>query len=143
DRIVAFAGISDFIDTQVKRYSSGMQARLGFAIAAHLDPEVLIIDEILAVGDRGFQRKAFQRLAEIARRDIPVVVVSHQLDRVAELCTKAVLLNRGRVVHAGSADACIARYVEEGLGVDGAGLPWEHLRLDGFDLESDLPVASG
>jgi len=86
DRIVEFAEISEFIDTQVKRYSSGMSARLGFAIAAHLDPEVLVIDEILAVGDRAFQRKAFERLAEITRREIPVVIVSHQLERVAELC---------------------------------------------------------
>ncbi|RIL01395.1 MAG: hypothetical protein DCC71_17810 [Proteobacteria bacterium] len=142
DDIVAFAGISEFIDTQVKRYSSGMQARLGFSIAAHLDPEVLIIDEILAVGDRSFQRVAFQRLAELTRRSIPVVVVSHQLDRVAELCSKAILLEHGRVAHAGPPGECIARYVESGLGADEArtGGP---VRFEPLVLEPDLPLASG
>src|SRR5438034_8166142 len=80
--IVEFAGVSDFVDTQVKHYSSGMQARLGFAVAAHLEPEVLLIDEVLAVGDLAFQHKVFERLKAMVRREIPVVIVSHQLDRV-------------------------------------------------------------
>jgi ABC-type polysaccharide/polyol phosphate transport system ATPase subunit len=143
DRIVAFAELSEFIDTQVKRYSSGMSARLGFAIAAHLDPEVLVIDEILSVGDRAFQRKAFDRLGEIARREIPVVIVSHQLDRVAELCSKAVLLNRGRVVRAGSADECISHYVAEGYGSEQTGLAWGPLELRRLSVEPDLPIRSG
>ncbi|MEP7088234.1 MAG: ABC transporter ATP-binding protein [Gemmatimonadota bacterium] len=111
DEIVEFAGIPDFIDTPVKRYSSGMHARLGFAIAAHLDPEVLIIDEVLAVGDSAFQQKAFGRIAEMRERGVPLVVVSHQLDRIAQLCTGAILLNRGRVVHTGTPAATIAAYV--------------------------------
>jgi lipopolysaccharide transport system ATP-binding protein len=143
DRIVEFAEISEFIDTQVKRYSSGMSARLGFAIAAHLDPEVLVIDEILSVGDRSFQRKAFDRLAEIARREIPVVIVSHQLDRVAALCSKAILLNRGRLVRAGSADECISHYVAEGFGDERLGLAWGRLQLSRLTLEPDLPIVSG
>lgn len=143
DRIVEFAELSEFIDTQVKRYSSGMSARLGFAIAAHLDPEVLVIDEILSVGDRAFQRKAFDRLAEIARREIPVVIVSHQLDRVAELCSKAVLLNRGRVVRAGSAEECISHYVTEGYGGQQTGLAWDRLELRRLAIEPDLPIRSG
>jgi ABC-type polysaccharide/polyol phosphate transport system ATPase subunit len=143
DRIVEFAEISEFIDTQVKRYSSGMSARLGFAIAAHLDPEVLVIDEILSVGDRSFQRKAFTRLAEIARREIPVVIVSHQLDRVAELCSQAILLNRGRVVRVGSAAECISHYVAEGFGDERLGLAWGPLRLSQLRVEPDLPIASG
>jgi len=143
DRIVEFAELSEFIDTQVKRYSSGMSARLGFAIAAHLDPEVLVIDEILSVGDRAFQRKAFDRLAEIARREIPVVIVSHQLDRVAELCSKAVLLNRGRVVRSGTADECIAHYVAEGYGNERTGLVWGRLQLQRLTIEPDLPIRSG
>jgi ABC-type polysaccharide/polyol phosphate transport system ATPase subunit len=143
DRIVEFAELSEFIDTQVKRYSSGMSARLGFAIAAHLDPEVLVIDEILSVGDRAFQRKAFDRLAEIARREIPVVIVSHQLDRVAELCSKAVLLNRGRVVRSGTADECIGHYVAEGYGNEHTGLVWGRLQLQRLTIEPDLPIRSG
>jgi ABC-type polysaccharide/polyol phosphate transport system ATPase subunit len=111
DEIVEFAGIPDFIDTPVKRYSSGMHARLGFAIAAHLDPDVLIIDEVLAVGDAAFQQKAFGRIAEMRKQQVPLVVVSHQLDRIAQLCTKAILLNRGRVVHSGTPRDTIAAYV--------------------------------
>jgi ABC-type polysaccharide/polyol phosphate transport system ATPase subunit len=111
DEIVAFAGIPDFIDTPVKRYSTGMHARLGFAIAAHLDPDVLIIDEVLAVGDAAFQQKAFGRIADMRKQQVPLVVVSHQLDRIAQLCTKAILLNRGRVVHSGTAGETIASYV--------------------------------
>jgi ABC-type glutathione transport system ATPase component len=112
DEIVEFAGIPDFIDTPVKRYSSGMHARLGFAIAAHLDPDVLIIDEVLAVGDAAFQQKAFGRIADMRKQQVPLVVVSHQLDRIAQLCTKAILLNRGRVVHSGTPGETIASYVK-------------------------------
>jgi lipopolysaccharide transport system ATP-binding protein len=108
---VEFAELAAFMDTPVKHYSSGMNARLGFSIAAHLDPEVLVIDEVLAIGDDAFQRKAFSRLAETVRRDVPTIVVSHQLHRVAELCSKAILLTRGRVVAAGSPEDCINAYV--------------------------------
>jgi len=82
DEIVEFAGVNDFIDTQVKRYSSGMNARLGFSIAAHMDPDVLIIDEVLSVGDYVFQTRRFDRLRAIVDRGTPVVVVSHQLERL-------------------------------------------------------------
>ena len=91
ESIVEFSGINEFIDTPVKRYSSGMNARLGFSIAAHLDPEVLIIDEVLAVGDFGFQAKAFGKIKEMATSGIPVVIVSHQLDRIATLCSSAMV----------------------------------------------------
>ena len=111
DEIVEFSGISEFLDTPVKRYSSGMNARLGFSIAAHLDPDVLIIDEVLAVGDFRFQQRAFGRLHELARSGRPVIVVSHQLDRVAELCSKAILLVSGQVHTAGTPAECIAAYV--------------------------------
>jgi len=111
DQIVEFSGLPKFIDTQVKRYSSGMNARLGFAIAAHLDPDVLLVDEVLAVGDYGFQKKAFGRIAEMALRNIPVVIVSHQLDRIASLCTKAILLDEGRVIKSGLPTDCIADYI--------------------------------
>lgn len=111
DRIVAFAGVEPFVDTPVKRYSSGMHARLGFAIAAHLDPDVLLVDEVLAVGDRAFQARAFERMRQIVGSGIPVVVVSHQLERVATLCDRAVLLDRGQVAASGTPAECIRMYV--------------------------------
>jgi ABC-type polysaccharide/polyol phosphate transport system ATPase subunit len=114
DEIVEFAGVKDFIDTPVKRYSSGMNARLGFAIAAHLDPDVLIVDEVLSVGDFTFQAKAFGRIRELVKSGIPVVVVSHQLDRVAELCTDAILLDHGTVSKQGTPVECISAYLERG-----------------------------
>jgi ABC-type polysaccharide/polyol phosphate transport system ATPase subunit len=113
DEIVGFAGVETFIDTPVKRFSSGMQARLGFAIAAHLEPDVLLVDEVLSVGDAAFQRRAFARVQELVRSDIPVVVVSHQLEAIATLCTHALLLDRGRVMRAGSPTECITAYLGE------------------------------
>ena len=115
DEIVEFAGIPEFIDTPVKRYSSGMNARLGFAIAAHLDPEVLIIDEVLSVGDLRFQEKAFGRIEAMSRSGIPVVLVSHQLDRVSALCTKALALQQGFVLHQGAVSECIDAYLSGGM----------------------------
>lgn len=112
DEIVEFSGVADAIDTPVKRYSSGMNARLGFSIAAHLEPDVLIIDEVLAVGDLSFQERAFGRVRELARSGIPVVMVSHQLDRIAALCTDAILLTQGVAVARGSASDAIAAYVK-------------------------------
>lgn len=112
DEIVEFSGVQDAIDTPVKRYSSGMNARLGFSIAAHLEPDVLIIDEVLAVGDLSFQERAFGRIRELARSGIPVAMVSHQLDRVAELCTDAILLTSGQVIARGSPADVITAYVQ-------------------------------
>ncbi len=111
DAIVAFSGVELFIDSPVKAYSSGMNARLGFAIAAHLDPDVLIIDEALSVGDYAFQRKAFGRIRTLAKSGIPVVVVSHQLDRISELCTDVLLLANGETVAYGSPSDVIAAYM--------------------------------
>lgn len=113
DQIVEFSGIEQFLDTPVKRYSSGMNARLGFSIAAHLDPDVLIIDEVLAVGDFRFQQRAFGRLQELARGGRPVVVVSHQLDRIEQLCSKAILMVAGQVQTAGTPGDCISAYLNQ------------------------------
>jgi lipopolysaccharide transport system ATP-binding protein len=121
DEIVEFSGVVDFIDTPVKRYSSGMNARLGFSIAAHLEPDILIIDEVLAVGDAAFQQKAFGRIKSMARAGAPVVLVSHQLDRIAELCTKAILLDHGAVRTTGTALHCIGEYLHGAHGVGGTG----------------------
>lgn len=112
DEIVEFSGLADFIDTPVKRFSSGMNARLGFSIAAHLEPDVLIIDEVLSVGDFSFQERAFERMRTIVKSGIPVVVVSHQLDRVVSLCTHAILLEHGSVVRYGTPLECLSAYVE-------------------------------
>jgi lipopolysaccharide transport system ATP-binding protein len=97
DRIVEFAGVSDFLDTPVKRYSSGMNARLGFAIAAHLDPDVMIIDEVLSVGDTAYQAKCVAHMLGMARTGIPIVFVSHNLPAVLELCTRVIVVNGGAV----------------------------------------------
>ncbi len=139
DEIVDFSGVSAFIDTPVKRYSSGMNARLGFAIAAHLSPDVLIIDEVLAVGDFDFQQRAFGRMRTLARSGIPVVVVSHQLDRVAELCTNAILLERGRIRMAGNTSECIQEYLSVERQVTDADSP---IFLDEIQVD-EAEIASG
>ena len=143
DSIVEFAGLPEFIDTPVKRYSSGMSARLGFAIAAHLEPEILIIDEVLSVGDASFQRKAFDHIESMVRTGIPAVVVSHQLERVASLCTRAILLASGRVVHQGSPTDCIARYVQQPSFPSAPEAALSAVQLDSIALASPPPVRSG
>ena len=142
DEIVEFSGISDFIDTQVKRYSSGMNARLGFSIAAHLEPDVLIIDEVLAVGDMSFQERAFGRIRELAQSGLPVVMVSHQLDRIAELCTDVIVLNRGEVMARGTPSDAISAYVQQ-HDAGRAAIVSNRISFDPVEVMSDLPVRSG
>lgn len=113
DEIVEFAGVSDFIDTPVKRYSSGMNARLGFAIAAHLEPDVLIIDEVLSVGDMAFQRRCVDRMEEFRRSGIAIVFVSHDMSAVSRLCHNAVLLNH-KIVAAGPTPQVVSEYANTG-----------------------------
>lgn len=110
DDIVAFAEVERFVDTQVKRYSSGMNARLGFSIAAHLNPEVLLIDEVLAVGDMAFQQKCQARMKEFRRDGLAIVFVSHHLPAVAQLCTQVLLLDQGSPVRLGTPSEVIAEY---------------------------------
>jgi len=110
DDIVEFAGIPDFIDTPVKRYSSGMNARLGFAIAAHLDPEVLLIDEVLAVGDFSFQQKCYARLEQFRRDGIPIAFVSHNMQAIATLCDRVILLRPGQEPIIGDVGTVLAEY---------------------------------
>jgi len=106
DEIVGFSEIERFIDTEVKFYSSGMFLRLAFAVAVHTDPEVFLVDEILAVGDEPFQKKCIARIRELTAEGRTLVVVSHDLDMVAGLCRRGVVLRSGQVVHDGtSADA--------------------------------------
>ncbi|MGH9643371.1 MAG: ABC transporter ATP-binding protein [Terriglobales bacterium] len=110
DQIIDFSGIEEFIDTPVKRYSSGMNARLGFAIAAHVDPDILIVDEVLSVGDYAFQQKCMARMNEIVRQGATALFVSHNLFSVAEFCPRCLLLDRGKIVHNVPTEDVISRY---------------------------------
>ncbi len=110
DEIIDFSGVEDFIDTPVKRYSSGMRVRLGFAIAAHLDPEILIIDEVLAVGDAEFQKKCLGKMGEVARAGRTVLFVSHNMASIRKLCGKGLVVKEGAVSFAGNVAQSIEHY---------------------------------
>lgn len=114
DEIVEFSGTAKFLDTPVKRYSSGMYVRLAFAVAAHLNPEILIIDEVLAVGDADFQKKCIGKMQDVAASGRTVLFVSHNLDVVRKLCTSGILMQKGRVASTGTAKAVLERYVQSG-----------------------------
>lgn len=111
DRIVAFSELEPFIDTPVKRYSSGMYARLGFAVAAHVNPEVLLVDEVLSVGDVGFQAKCAERMKELRRQGTSVIFVSHNMRSVNAICDSCLLLNHGQVEYLGPPREAIDRYL--------------------------------
>ena len=122
DEIVAFAEVERFLDTPVKRYSSGMYVRLAFAVAAHLEPEILVIDEVLAVGDAQFQKKCLGKMHDVSTKEgRTVLYVSHQMGTVRQLCTRGILLNAGRVVKSGSATDVVDAYVDMNLGGKGSG----------------------
>lgn len=116
DEIVAFAEVQDFIDTPVKRYSSGMYVRLAFAVAAHLEPEILIVDEVLAVGDAEFQKKCLGKMGEVSREGRTVLFVSHQIASVTRLCQSALWLDGGEVREHGPSDLVCSHYVANGSG---------------------------
>jgi lipopolysaccharide transport system ATP-binding protein len=111
DAIVDFAGLAPFIDTPVKRYSSGMFARLGFAVAAHLEPDILVIDEVLSVGDFVFQQKSLQKMREIAKGGATVIFVSHNLKAVSDLCARSMLMDRGSVIADGPTGEILQTYL--------------------------------
>jgi lipopolysaccharide transport system ATP-binding protein len=111
DQIIAFSGIEEFIDTPVKRYSSGMYARLGFSVAAHVDPDVLIVDEVLSVGDYMFQQKCLDRMNEVIAGGATVLFVSHNLKSVAEFCQRSLLLEHGQMVTTGPTQEVISSYL--------------------------------
>jgi lipopolysaccharide transport system ATP-binding protein len=115
DEIVAFSGIEKFIDTPVKRYSSGMYVRLAFAVAAHLEPEILIIDEVLAVGDAEFQKKCLGKMRDVAGHGRTVLFVSHNMTAVAELCGRGIYLKNGTVSVNGSIDEAVSTYLAEAM----------------------------
>ena len=155
DEIVGFAEMEQFIDMPVKQYSSGMYMRLAFAVAAHLEPEILFVDEALAVGDSNFQRKCIARMAEVGREGRTVVFVSHSMAAITRLCPRAILLDRGRVVADGSVAEVTTAYLRSDLGAvahrlwpDAATAPGDHvvrlrsvgvIRHDGaFDATADI-----
>jgi len=111
DEIVEFAGISDFIDTPIKRYSSGMTVRLGFAVAAHLDPDILIVDEVLAVGDASFQKKCIGKMQSISDSGRTIIFVSHNMASVEALCAKGFLLENGKLIETGETKKVISNYL--------------------------------
>jgi lipopolysaccharide transport system ATP-binding protein len=114
DAIVAFSEVDRFIDTPVKRYSSGMYVRLAFAVAAHLEPEILLVDEVLAVGDAEFQRKCLGKMNDIAQEGRTVLFVSHNMAAIQRLCSSAILLREGKVASAGDAASVVAEYLRGG-----------------------------
>jgi lipopolysaccharide transport system ATP-binding protein len=126
DEIVEFAGVEQFIDTPVKRYSSGMSVRLAFAVAAHLEPEILLVDEVLAVGDAEFQRRCLGRMEELSDSGRTVLFVSHQMQAVSSLCEKGMQLDHGRIVDTGPAGDVVARYLQSAGGTGSARF-WEDL----------------
>ena len=111
DEIVAFAGIERFLDTAVKRYSSGMYVRLAFSVAAHLNPEILIIDEVLAVGDADFQKKCFEKMGQVIKSGRTILLVTHSLTVITQLCQNAILIKDGRLQKIGPA-ADVVHYYE-------------------------------
>ncbi len=111
DEIIDFAGVEKHIDTPVKRYSSGMNVRLGFAVAAHLEPEILVVDEVLAVGDAEFQKKAIGKMDYVSRGEgRTILFVSHNMNAIQKLCTRVLLLNEGKIVHQGKTEEIISLY---------------------------------
>ena len=113
ERIVEFSGIRDFIDQPVKTYSSGMYVRLGFAVAVHVDPDILLIDEVLSVGDEEFSAKCVAKIQEMKQRGVTLVFVTHQLDQVKNLCDRAVWLDRGVIAAAGDPMRCVDAYLQQ------------------------------
>lgn len=115
DEIVAFAEVEKFIDTPVKRYSSGMYVRLAFAVAAHLEPEILLVDEVLAVGDAQFQKKCLGRMGDVAKEGRTVLFVSHNMGAIRSLCKRTILLNDGQLKVDGKTDNVVTEYINQGF----------------------------
>jgi lipopolysaccharide transport system ATP-binding protein len=134
DQIVDFAGVERFLDTPVKRYSSGMYVRLAFGVAAHLDPEILVVDEVLAVGDAEFQKKCLDKMGEVAHAGRTVLFVSHNMSAVNRLCRRCILLDGGRVKMDGDAQTVSARYLVSDAGTMAAREWLEQNKRPGDDV---------
>jgi lipopolysaccharide transport system ATP-binding protein len=142
DAIVDFAGVEKYIDTPVKRYSSGMVVRLGFAVAAHLEPEIMLVDEVLAVGDAAFQRRCLGKMNEISRKGRTVLFVSHSMDAIQSLCTRVLWLEDGRLMMDGEPHSVVREYVKSSLSAVGAPnwLPMEKRPGNGRVRVTDVTV---
>ncbi|MDH5222268.1 MAG: polysaccharide ABC transporter ATP-binding protein [Betaproteobacteria bacterium] len=127
DEIVAFAEIERFLDTPVKRYSSGMYVRLAFAVAAHLEPDILVVDEVLAVGDAEFQRKCLGKMKDIGRQGRTVLFVSHNMQAIRQLCSRCIVLDAGTIASDDTVDAAIASYLQQGPHADSSAEFTEYL----------------
>jgi len=136
DQIVDFSGVAEFIDTPLKRYSSGMQVRLGFSVAAHLDPEILLIDEVLSVGDMAFRSKCSERMEQLKNSEIPIVFVSHNLHQVSYLCSRTIVLAGGKVVYSGDTDEAIDVYRASVVAdnTQGAKTGTGEIEIESFDI---------
>lgn len=132
DEIVDFSGVEKFLDTPVKRYSSGMYVRLAFAVAAHLEPEILIIDEVLSVGDAEFQKKCIGKMSEVSKQGRTVLFVSHNMEAVNTLCKKAILLEGGQLVNQGTAREIVDLYLSKTF-EQGTSIKWEKHNRPGDD----------
>lgn len=134
DEIIDFSGVEKFIDTPVKFYSSGMKVRLGFSVAAHLDPEILIIDEVLAVGDFEFQKKCLGKMEDVSRNQgRTVLFVSHQMDAIVRLCSRVLVLKEGQIFYEGNPSTAVKKY----LGIEET----EFQAIAKFEIEKDLPTS--
>ena len=134
DEIVKFAEVEQFLDTPVKRYSSGMHVRLGFSVAAHLEPDILVVDEVLAVGDVEFQKKCFGKMEDVAREGRTVLLVSHNMPSIINLCQRAILLNAGKVVTDGPAAKVVEHYLSTARSVGGEVVWPDPARAPGNDI---------
>jgi homopolymeric O-antigen transport system ATP-binding protein len=115
DEIVDFSGVEKYIDTPVKRYSSGMYVRLAFAVAAHLDPDILVVDEVLAVGDAAFQRKCLNKMGDVGKEGRTVLFISHVMSSIIRLCQRAILLDGGSILHDGPSPSVVSAYLQANL----------------------------
>lgn len=136
DEIIDFSGCERYIDTPVKRYSSGMMVRLGFAVAAHLDPEILVVDEVLAVGDAEFQKKAIGKMQDVSKGEgRTVLFVSHNMTAVKSLCKRGIMLENGLIVDTGDVESVVSRYLKGDSKIDNHKI-WTNpaIKKDGFEL---------
>ncbi len=154
DAIVDFAEVERFLDTPVKRYSSGMYVRLAFAVSAFLEPDIVVLDEVLSVGDARFQQKSYAKMRELASQGRTVLFVSHSMNAVKDLCETAVLIEHGRIKGKTRVDDAIGDYMRHAMHVDGANMPLETEQIDllaftvtqggrkdpNFNFDGDLPV---
>jgi ABC-type polysaccharide/polyol phosphate transport system ATPase subunit len=140
DAIVEFSGLKDFIDTPVKRYSTGMYARLGFSVAAHVDPDILIVDEVLSVGDIVFQNRCLEKMNSIINGGATVIFVSHNLRAIAELCPRSILLEHGKIVSAGPSQDVLRVYLENSS-AQGRQAPSKSLLVSGVKVRGSRSEA--